>query len=110
MAKDQKAKPQQEQQQATKNVRAPTEPPVNALVEELVGRTGARGEVTQVKAKILAGRNEGRSVRRNVKGTIRVGDLLTLRETEIEARRMRGSFDDKDKKDKDKKDGKGSRR
>lgn len=64
---------------------------VNALVEQFIGRTGARGEVTQVKAKILSGRNEGRSMRRNIKGPVKVGDLITLRETEIEARRIKGN-------------------
>lgn len=66
--------------------------PVNAIVEEMVGRTGARGEVTQVICKIINGRNSGKTMRRNVKGPVKLGDLLTLRETEIEARKIKGSF------------------
>lgn len=67
-----------------------TDEPVNAQVELFIGRTGARGEVTQVRVKILSGRNQGRSMRRNIKGPIKVGDMITLRETEIEARRIKG--------------------
>ncbi len=65
--------------------------PVKAEVMVLSLRTGARGEITQVECKILEGRNEGKMMRRNVKGSVRVGDLLTLRETEIEARRVKGA-------------------
>ena len=63
---------------------------IPAEVKEIVARTGSRGELTQVMCQILDGYDKNKAIRRNVKGPVRVGDILMLLETEIEAQRLSG--------------------
>jgi small subunit ribosomal protein S28e len=69
---------------------AVSEHAVPGRVMEIVGKMGTREGGKQVRVKVMDGRDANKIIRRNVLGPIKVGDVLMLKETEIEASPLKG--------------------
>ncbi|MFA5381570.1 MAG: 30S ribosomal protein S28e [Candidatus Micrarchaeia archaeon] len=59
------------------------------VVQVEAKKTGIHGEINQILCKILEGKDKNRILRRNIKGPVKVGDIMVLLETEREAKRIK---------------------
>lgn len=87
---EKKEKTEEPQQQQKKPMEIVGGEIVPAQILELVGTMGTREGGRQARVKLLSGREVGKIMRRNVIGPFKVGDILMLRETEIEASPAKG--------------------
>lgn len=55
-----------------------------AEIIQILGRSGTKG-IMRVKCRIIDGNERGKILTRNVIGPVKMGDVLMLKETEMEA-------------------------
>ncbi|MBI2173436.1 MAG: 30S ribosomal protein S28e [Candidatus Aenigmarchaeota archaeon] len=55
-----------------------------AEVIALMGRAGTKG-VNRVKCRVIDGHDKGKILTRNIMGPVRIGDVVMLRETEMDS-------------------------
>ncbi len=56
----------------------------SAEVVDILGRSGVKG-VVKIKCRVLEGHDRDRVLIRNVLGPIKIGDIVMLKETEMES-------------------------